>query len=149
VTLRYEGQEHAVRVPLPANRLDEAACRAVEEDFHRLHELRYRFRLDDPVEAVDLHLVAIGRLRRPSLQALTRGPPGEDAIKGTREVDFDDDGVRTTPVFERDRLAPSDRVVGPAIVEEPAATTLVGSGQVLQVDPYGNLHITLKEAGRE
>jgi N-methylhydantoinase A len=38
--MRYEGQEHTVRVPLPATRIDEAECPATKERFHRLHELR-------------------------------------------------------------------------------------------------------------
>lgn len=148
VTLRYEGQEHTVRVPVPTNRLNEAECRAAEEEFHRLHELRYRFRLEDPVEGVDLHLVAIGRLRRPTLQRLAReANGGKEPLKETREVDFDEDGIQTAHVFERDRLAPSDWLTGPALIEEPASTTLVRPGQRLTVDPYGNLVISPKGAG--
>jgi N-methylhydantoinase A len=143
VNMRYVGQDHTIGVPVPATRIDEAECRATEERFHSLHEFRYKFRLEDPVEAVDFHVVAIGRLRRHALRPLeSRRPDGEVPIKGSRDVDFDQDGVLSTRIFERDSLPPFVQVAGPAVIEESAATTLVYPRQVLLVDAYGNLIIS-------
>lgn len=142
VDMRYEGQEHTVAVPVPFPQITEEERRATEERFHSLHEFRYTFRLDDPVETVNFHLIALGRLRRPALRRIESSDRASgDAIKDSRDVDYDEGGVHQTRVYERDRLAPFMELTGPAVIEEPAATTLVYPEQVLHVDAYGNLVI--------
>jgi N-methylhydantoinase A len=42
-------------------------------------------------------------------------------------------------VYERASLGRGDRVVGPAIVEQPDTTVLVPSGDAATVDRFGNL----------
>jgi N-methylhydantoinase A len=54
---------------------------------------------------------------------------------------FDPDPV-TAPTFARERLAPADVVVGPAIIEEYGSTVPVHPGFRARVDSYGNLVIT-------
>ena len=68
-------------------------------------------------------------------------PGGEDARRGTRRVWFDNDW-RETAIFSRLDLAIGARVEGPAILEQPDATTIVDPGLVGEVDPYGNLVVT-------
>ena len=45
-------------------------------------------------------------------------------------------------VFERARLGAGDRLVGPAIVEQPDTTVLVPIDHVASVDRFGNLRVT-------
>ena len=42
-------------------------------------------------------------------------------------------------MFERALLGPGSELEGPAVVEEPAASTVVFPGQRLRVDDFGNL----------
>ena len=42
-------------------------------------------------------------------------------------------------MYERASLGRGDRVVGPAIVEQPDTTVLVPSGDAATVDRFGNL----------
>jgi N-methylhydantoinase A len=58
------------------------------------------------------------------------------------EVDFGAEGVHDTRVYERGALPTSEPIEGPAVVEEPACTTLVHPGQTVDVDVLGNLHIS-------
>ena len=44
-----------------------------------------------------------------------------------------------TPVYDRALLAAGARLVGPAIVEEPAATIVLSPGDQAEVNPYGAL----------
>jgi len=44
-------------------------------------------------------------------------------------------------VFDRERLLSGDAVVGPAIVEERTATTLIAAGQIARIDVVGNIVI--------
>jgi N-methylhydantoinase A len=142
VDMRYEGQEHTVTVPMPTGRLKDADRDAAETRFHALHEFRYTFRLADAVEIVNIRVTVVGHQLKPELRLLD-GPTSEagEAQKETRDVDFDDEGILRTSVFERDRLAPRTIVRGPAVIEEAASATLVYPGQVAEVDRFGNLLI--------
>ena len=48
-----------------------------------------------------------------------------------------------TPVFDRSRLRAGTEIVGPAIVEQLDATTVVHPGDRARVDGHANLDITL------
>jgi N-methylhydantoinase A len=140
--LRYRGQEHTVRTPVPASGLDEAV-EDVLEAFHRLHEQAYAFRQDDPVEIVNFHVVGWGAVDHPSIAAREAYGRGlSPAEKGERPVVFEDGGAVPSRVFERDLLPVGESIVGPAVVEEPACTTIVCPDQRAIVDPFGNLVIT-------
>ena len=52
-------------------------------------------------------------------------------------------GALEVEVFERDRLLGNNTLVGPAIVEESAATTILEPGDRLTVNRFGNLVLTL------
>ena len=51
-------------------------------------------------------------------------------------------GLRTTPVYSRDRLSPGVRFRGPAVVVEYSATTIVPPDYECAVDRYLNLVLT-------
>ena len=104
------------------------------------HERAYGYAAaEDAVELVNVRLAAIGvtpRPRRAPLQAGGREPGA--ALKGTREVWFAE-GWRKTGVFDRAKLLGGNVIAGPAIVEEPDASTLVHPGWEAAVDQHGNL----------
>jgi N-methylhydantoinase A len=126
--MRYAGQEHTVTVP-----------DAVESRFHELHEQQYTFRLDSPVEFVNFRVTGSASVQKVRPVPLDAG--GDGALKGEREVDFDELGRQQARVYERDLLGAGDTVDGPAVVEEEAASTVVFPGQRLHVDAIGNLVI--------
>jgi N-methylhydantoinase A len=146
VDMRYAGQEHTVKVPFPAGRVTEEKLAELQESFHALHEQRYSFRLPTPSELVNLHLTALAAVQKPRLPELAPGEAVEGARKGERYVDFDEAGRLGAAIYERGLLGPGARVVGPAVVEEPACTTLLFPGDALEVDRYGTLII---EVGRD
>ncbi len=135
--MRYAGQEHTVDVPIPAG----AAIDEIERRFHDLHERHYTFRLTSPIEFVNFHVTGLGAVRKPELGRITRNGDASSAVKGTREVDFDELGRREARLYERGELGAGAELEGPAIVEEPAASTVVFPGQRLRVDEYGSLII--------
>ncbi|MFM8593231.1 MAG: hydantoinase/oxoprolinase family protein, partial [Chloroflexota bacterium] len=133
--MRYLGQEHTVRVPFPAD----AALTDVVETFHNMHERAYTFRLDGPTEIVNFHVVASVPSPKPRLASGHRA--GDGAAKGTRSVDFDAHGRLTATIYERTALQVGVPIEGPAIVEEPASTTVNYPGQRATIDEIGNLVI--------
>lgn len=138
--LRYHGQEHTVSVELPSRTFDSERIREVEESFHRTHEREYTFRLESPIEVVNLHLAAFARVRKPRIAALQGGSASfEEALKEYRSVYLLGAGFVETPVYERDKLPIGRESRGPAIIEEKTSTTLVMPDEVFSVDSYGNI----------
>jgi N-methylhydantoinase A len=140
--LRYVGQNFELAVPFDIDVLPDA--QGLRARFFRAHEAAYGYcNPQDPVEVVNFRLTARGRLHR--------APPPEDAAAsaGTpaplerREVWFAPDGALPTPVYERAALRPGQRLLGPAVIEQLDATTLVFPGDHASVDGASNLLIEI------
>ncbi len=142
--MRYLGQEHTVKVPLPPGMITADKLPEINERFHQLHEHAYTFRLESPVELVNYHLTALGRVKKPALKRLDgRSGNAEDALKGERRVNFDELGFHQSRIYERDRLPVGVTLPGPLVIEEPASTTVVFPDQRVTKDEYGFLHIEM------
>jgi N-methylhydantoinase A len=141
--MRYLGQEHTVKVPVPNGSWTSGTLVEVIERFHNLHERNYTFKLEDsPTEIVNLHLIAFGKVDKPVLKKLNAsGKPVESALIEKRNVYFEEKGWLETAVYNRESLTPGMNIEGPAIVEEPSASTVLYPKQSLSVDDYGNLII--------
>ncbi|HZS03199.1 MAG TPA: hydantoinase/oxoprolinase family protein [Chloroflexota bacterium] len=148
--MRYRGQQHTVKVPLP-DRLDAAALADVRARFDRTYEVRYGHAApEQPAEVVGVRLAVHGVRPRASLADI-RPPAAASAARPTeRPVYFrEHSGPLACPVYQRAALAPGQRLRGPAIVEEASSTTLVQPGDTLDVNEYGYLvlHIGVGETG--
>ncbi|UCB44416.1 MAG: hydantoinase/oxoprolinase family protein [Spirochaetota bacterium] len=140
--MRYMGQEHTVKVPIPSGRLEKKHIPHINERFHKLHEHSYTFRLDTVVELVNYHLTAFGIVKKPELHKIDKGGLNlKEALKGERSVNFDELGFHKSPIYERDLLPTGKKFSGPMVIEEPASTTVVFPDQKVMRDEYGFLHI--------
>lgn len=144
--MRYLGQEHTVKVPVPVGKWIEEDKRDIIERFHTLHEKNYTFKLEDsPTEIVNLHVTAFGKVPKPVIAKIERIGTVLEARKEFRAVYFENKGWINTPVYDREKL-PSNKVIkGPAVVEEKAAVTVIYEGQQLHLDNYGNIIIEMEE----
>ena len=146
--MRYEGQEHTVCVALPSGPLDESAHATIAEAFRAHYERQYTYRLDSPIELVSYHLAAFAPVRQPRPPVLAPGRGEESrALKGTRQVDYDEEGPMEAAVYDRAKLGAGAQVVGPAIVEEAASCAVIPPDLRAHVDEYGNLHIETRLRG--
>lgn len=138
--IRYVGQEHTLPVTVTAGSTKDEIRAAFEE----LHRARYGHAMDNQLQVLNVRVRGIGRTDRLELGTF---PPGDgdpsQAATGTRQAfDF---GTRTSVefrVYDRARLEPGDAFDGPALVDEGTSTTVVHSGQRVDVDPHGYLLIT-------
>lgn len=142
---RYVGQGYELEVPLGALTAD--AVRALAAGFHAVHERAYGHRVPDGiVEAVTLRLRVTGRFDRHPPPRLVPGRPDgrpdRAALRAERPVLLPGrrDPVRVR-AWRREALRAGDRLVGPAVVEQLDATTLVLPGQVARVGDWGELRI--------
>lgn len=146
IDMRYMGQEHTVEVEVPPVPWTDDQKAEVVARFHEAHERLFTFRLPEtPTEIVNLHLVGHGRLTKPELAEIpVQEGPVEEALIEHRRVYYEHEGWVSTPVYARGKLGAHAVLAGPAIVEEQAASTVVGAGQKLSVDSFGNLVIDLE-----
>jgi N-methylhydantoinase A len=63
---------------------------------------------------------------------------------GEQRAYFAEIGEVALPVYRRADLAPEHPLKGPALIEDPWATTLVYPGQTGTLDRYGNLLIEMR-----
>jgi N-methylhydantoinase A len=145
--MRYVGQEHAVTVGLPKAMLQACDRVAIKKSFDDVHELRYgTCSPNEPSEIVSLRTTVIGVMSKPAFERIAEGSaePDRAARRRTREVFFREaGGFVQTPIFERSSLQANNRILGPALVQEHASTTVVFPGDTLSVDYYGNLLISI------
>ena len=90
------------------------------------------------MEIVDFQMTAIVTTAKPELKKI----PDRSAARpiATRPVFFAS-GFVDTPIYRRVDLAARQRMEGPLVVEEPASTTVVLPGQLLEVGEYGEMVI--------
>jgi N-methylhydantoinase A len=147
--MRYVGQEHSVAVRVPAHVGDESDRAEIKRLFDDAHQLRYSHSApDESADVVSLRVSAIGQLTKPRLPEIPAGSatPTQEARKGTRTVAFAGLGDLEAEVFDRAALLANNVIDGPAVIEEPAATTIVEPGDRVNVNQYGHLVITLRPA---
>ncbi|MDP7643485.1 MAG: hydantoinase/oxoprolinase family protein [Anaerolineales bacterium] len=141
IDMRYRGQIHEVRVPLPVQTLDESALAEVQTTFEDIYNRRYgegaSYR-QAGIEARTYQVRGLGRIAGP---VWVRQEPGDKdasaAVRETRQVYFRG-GYQETPIYERAALQAGHEIAGPAIIEAVDTTVLVQPRQSLRIDEYGN-----------
>lgn len=143
--MRYLGQEHTIKVPVPEGKIDQSSLATCIERFHEAHQREYAFKLDNPVELVNYHLVVFGKIdKQPLAKKPVTGRPVEEAHKGTRSVDYDDHGVHIADIYDLSLLEPGMTFQGPAIVEDATNTIVITPNKRVNMDSYGNIHIEME-----
>jgi N-methylhydantoinase A len=145
--MHYLGQTHTVAVPLPiaadARGVSEHVVRTAFEAAYSASFSRLLPGLS--VRIVSLRVAAIGR--RPAFDFSVFTPDAsasiDNAKAGSRQVWFDG-GWRETSVWTRLALPAGAVIEGPAILEQPDATTVIEPGLVGRVDPLGNVIVEPK-----
>jgi N-methylhydantoinase A len=141
--MHYVGQTHTVSVPLP---VDIATTPSVNEGLVRIaFETGYRSSFSRllpgvPAKIVNVRTAAIGR--RPPFDLAALAPAADASIdaarRGSRPVWFDG-AWRDTAIYSRLDLPIGAEIRGPAVLEQPDATTLIDPDLVGRVDRLGNV----------
>jgi 5-oxoprolinase (ATP-hydrolysing) len=143
--MRLLGQMHEIAVDLPTGALGSDNLDEIKQRFAATYTRLYTHLYTGAViEALSWRV----RVSGPTPVLSPGGEPMASnrtpALKGSRPAYFAG-GFRDTPVYDRYALRPGDRILGPAIVEEREATTVVPPGDRLAIDDSGNLRITIGE----
>ena len=140
--VRYTGQEHSVTLPFPDDA--ENLVTAVQSAFADLHERQYGHVMPDPVEVTALRLRAVGFVDKPTLPTLDGRDEGGPQPMGSRMVYVSDERPAVEyGLYVRESLRAGDVIVGPAVIAEHTATTVIHEGDHLGVGAIGELVIAL------
>jgi N-methylhydantoinase A len=127
--MRYRGQEHTVTVACP----EPLTLKHLLDAFGLAHERAYTFRLDDvAVELVTYQVTATQRTPDISLGAAQFSQTGNER-RGESTIVIEAGAVQAA-IFSRDTLTLGAAQPGPALIEEPTATTLILPGQRFMLD---------------
>jgi N-methylhydantoinase A len=142
--MHYVGQIHTIAVPLGTT-AQGAAPQLTEDSVRAAFETAYdasfgRLLRGLPIAIASLRVSAIGH--RPAFDASLFAPDPtaslDRAALGLRPVWFDGDW-RDTRIWSRLDLPAGAGIEGPAILEQPDATTVIERGLTGRTDPLGNL----------
>lgn len=146
--MRYVGQSFELTIQV----LEDAAGGTgpdprLTDRFHQAHRSRFSYASEsEPVEIVNLRLKAIGQTTKPQFARRSLGDPDPRAAReGHKPIYFaEKDSPHTarpipTTLYQRDRLAPGNRVAGPAILFQLDTTTIIPPSWAATVDGWGNL----------
>ena len=138
--MHYVGQTHTVSVPLPGAALTAAIIHVAFEDAYAAQFGRVLPGVG--IRLVTLRTTAIGRRPAFDMAALAPGPDASlaRADRGTRPVWFG--GWHTATVHDRLALPIGAEIAGPAILEQPDATTVIDPGLIARIDAWGNVIVT-------
>lgn len=134
LAMRYRGQAFELDVPLVSTshgtpQIDDALLQQSQQHFHALHQRRYGHA--DPARAIDIamlrHTMASAATILPS-PAIPRRDGPCTPVQTVMAYPNDDEQAVLTAIYQRDQLVPHDLIVGPAVITQLDATTVIPSG---------------------
>jgi N-methylhydantoinase A len=135
--MRYAGQDFTLPVPVAEAELERGDLAAIRRRFDEVHQRRYgHHAATEQAEVVNLRVTGLGRREKPRMEpgAAANSAAGPGTASALVHLLAGEPPVET-PVFARDALAPATEIVGPALIEEYASTTVVFPGDHLTVAP--------------
>jgi N-methylhydantoinase A len=127
--LRYAGQSHELTVEVEGFEPTEVA-----ERFHAAHERARGYRLDEPIEVVDLRVTATVPGEEPDI-----AHDGSTSEPETTRSVHTGDGREQVPVYDRESVAVGLSAAGPAVFEGDESTVVVPPAWTATVDERGTL----------
>lgn len=145
VEMRYVGQFHDIEVAVPP-RLDGEATALIRDRFETEYKRLYGVRLAGyPVQALTWRVRVVGSSPRADLRGSFGQAPHGALTEKRRRLAYipESGGLVEVPVYDRYRIPTGATLVGPAIIEEAEATTLLWPADRLSVDEARNLVIQI------
>jgi len=141
----YVGQTHTVSVPLTIGADGVIDASTIRQAFEATYRTAFGRLLEGvPLRVLSLRVAAIGRRPKFDLAILAPGTGTLAAAeRGERTVWFDG-RPHTTRIYDRLALPVGAEIPGPAILEQPDATTWIDPDLTGRVDRFGNLILTRK-----
>ncbi len=142
VDMRFRFQIHELTVEIPSRPLDGESLDQLVERFIENYELRFG---EDSaftaagVEMVTWRVVATGKIAKPTLGGAASTNGNQPSPEPAHRQVYLDGKWHDAAVYDEAALTLDSRFEGPAIVELPDTTIVVGTNQVASVDANRNI----------
>ncbi|MGN6129297.1 MAG: hydantoinase/oxoprolinase family protein [Nocardioidaceae bacterium] len=143
--MRFIGQGSELEVAVPP--VQSGWVDEVRRRFTELYEERFGnvASMDVEVEVLNWRVASHGPRPEARLHQARRSTD-QKSVVGYRKAYFPEaDDYIETAVYQRDRLVPGTRVVGPALVREPESTLVLAPGMDCVVEESGRIIVNLGE----
>ena len=144
--IKLVGQTYETNTPVErARKITPSQFQRVLKDFKAIYRERYSYIHEgEKVEVVSLRVSAFGKSPPLELKGTTGGSPTSSrALKEKRPIYFDGMGFVESAIYERDELGPGYDLVGPCLIEETTASTLILPGYRGRVEEDGSITVAL------
>ncbi|SMF93525.1 5-oxoprolinase (ATP-hydrolysing) [Methylomagnum ishizawai] len=133
--LRYEGTETTFPVAF-------GELAGLKQDFEALHRQRFGFVYPDKRLLVETAVVELVGLNPRPDSGVALPAAGLPPVPIARVPMYSGDRHHDTPVFRREHLAAGTRLIGPVLLIEPTATTVIEPGWCGEITSRGDLILT-------
>lgn len=142
--MRYLGQEYMIRVPFEPGIITLEMLKKLTETFHKYHHKIYgHSNPNERIEIVNVRLVGLGKLDKILQQKEKNLYKSEPKPRKINEAIFYGRKCETR-FFNRRELKSGQKLVGPAVIEEPTTTIVIPPGYEVTIDEYKNILIKRK-----
>lgn len=141
--MRYAGQSWELSIPIDSHVDHVEQLQKYAQAFCDIHKRTYGYTLKDDITFVNFRFSAFGVvngmkfIETPEVENIS----AEGAVKGFRKLYFNGKYIDST-VYDREKLVPGCTIIGPAIIEEYAASTPIPPNFTAKIDRYRNIIIT-------
>jgi len=140
--MSYVGQTHAVAVSLPVDDPEQLDSSVITEAFEGAYRAQFgRLLSGVAVRVLAVRTSVIGRRPEFDLTRLVTGTTTLEAARLGRRPVYVGGQWHDAEVWSRLQLPIGATIVGPIVLEQPDATTLIEPGFRVTVDPLGNLEV--------
>jgi N-methylhydantoinase A len=137
--LRYAGQSFDVPTPIGADMIEDGDLDAIGRAFHAEHLRLFKHaHADRKIDAIGFQLRVRGELPRPGTESTASAPAGGDAA-GTPRALYIAGSWHDARCYRQDGLPQGWSAVGPAVIEQTTATTIVPPGFRVTLNELGDL----------
>jgi N-methylhydantoinase A len=146
IGMRFRQQVHEIGIPAPAGVLQagdvDALVDAFEAEYERIYGKNTALRVSG-VEFTVVRVEATSPVIRPTPRHVDAAGRSNKPC-GRRQVYFFGTDFVDADIYRSEDVGPGHAIAGPAIVERPDTTIVVGPGQVAEMEPYGNFLIRIQ-----
>jgi N-methylhydantoinase A len=145
VGMRFRQQVHEISVEVPSHEVTPEDVDRLVDRFEEQYEQIFGKNTALRISGVEFTVVRVEGstpVHRPQPILIPRNAEKAKPI-GSRRVYFYRIGFLDTQIYRSADLGPGDVAIGPAIIERPDTTIVVGPGQRAEVEAYGNIIIDL------
>jgi N-methylhydantoinase A len=151
IGMRFRQQVHEISVGVPNKPLSARDIDLLVDRFEQLYERLFGKNTalrSSGVEFTELHVEGVTAVHRPKTAILPKTRTEAKAI-GQRRVYFYGAGFVKTKIFRSGSLTNGHVIRGPAIIERPDTTIVVGRRQNAAIDHFGNVIIKTVTADKK